>query len=567
VTALGSFYALLSAKRRRQLVLTLFLMLLGAAVEIVTIGAVVPFLALASEGNPRFVPDVLVRVSAAAGVQPVVAAALFLAGAALAAAAIRLLLIWSVHKAALALGHDIAGQVFGRALRQPYAAHVRQNSATTVSAVEQVQRIVVGVLLPAMQAGVASIMALFVLVLLVAIDPRAAAIAAAFTAAAYLAVSLITARRLARNSQIIADTVAERTRSVQEGLGGIRDIILDRAQGAIEARFRLVDERYRRAQAMNAFIAGTPRYVVEAVGVVALVTVVLVSARSGSIVAAVPVLGALALGAQRLLPLLQTVWQGWSNVRGNYRNFEQIVHMMQVPVPDELPPPPADPAPLLTEAVEMEGVSYAHPGGSFSLSDASFRVAAGEHVGVAGPTGAGKSTLLDLMMGLIAPDTGEIRIDGRVLTPALIPAWQAQIAHVPQTPYLVDDTIRANIAFPRAPDEIDPAAFEAAVRMARLEPFLATLPERLETPVGERGVRLSAGQRQRIGLARALARQPRLLILDEATSALDGATEAAVLDAIHALPGVTLVIVAHRASSLARCSRVIEVANGTVRAQ
>jgi ATP-binding cassette subfamily B protein len=564
--ALRTLYAMLSPRRRGQLLTTFVLMLVGAAAEIVTIGAVVPFLALAMGADAPFMPDALQFWSRLVGGTPVAGAALLLAAAAVAAAGIRLLLAAAVHNAVLGLGHDIAGAVFSRALRQPYAVHVRQNSSTTISAVEQVQRIVMGVLLPALQGLVAAILAVCVLLLLLAIDPRAASIAAVFAGVSYVAVSLATAGRLDRNSKALADSASARMRSVQEGLGGIRDIILDRAQPAVEARFRAVDSRYREAQAMNAFIASTPRYVVEAAGVVAMVAVVLVaSTGSGSIAAAVPVLGALALGAQRLLPLLQTIWLGWSSVRGNRTTFERIVHLMEMPVAPESEPVAPGTAPILSESLEFDDVSYQHPGGHAALRGASFRIAAGDHVGIVGLTGAGKSTLLDLMMGLIEADTGEIRIDGRPLTPSLTAAWQAQVAHVPQTPYLFDESIRANISFPRDPDEVDPTLLEEALRTLRLEPFLATLPDGLETRVGERGVRLSAGQRQRVGLARAMVRRPRLLILDEATSALDGETEEAVLAAIHTLPDVTLVIVAHRTSSLARCRRIVEVAGGAVR--
>ncbi|MEA3065553.1 MAG: ATP-binding cassette, subfamily bacterial PglK, partial [Sphingomonadales bacterium] len=280
-------------------------------------------------------------------------------------------------------------------------------------------------------------------------------------------------------------------------------------------------------------------------------------------VKAIPVLGALALGAQRLLPLLQQAYSGWSLASGNHRAFRDIVELMEAPIPA---PQPAAAQPLAFEReLAFERVGFRYPEGRFGLVDVDFSLRAGEHVGIAGPTGGGKSTLLDLMMGLLEPDCGAILVDGRPLDAASRPAWQAGLAHVPQAIYLADDTIAANIAFPRQAEGLDPERLRAAVRAAQLENFLAGLPEGLETRVGERGVRLSGGQRQRIGIARALYRRPRLLILDEATSALDEATEGAVLAGLQGLrKDLTLVTVAHRATTLAACDRLIRVEGGRV---
>jgi ABC-type multidrug transport system fused ATPase/permease subunit len=284
----------------------------------------------------------------------------------------------------------------------------------------------------------------------------------------------------------------------------------------------------------------------------------------GSVSAQIPVLGALALGAQRLLPLLQAVWLGWSSIKGNWQSFEQVLELMDPSARPQLVTATVGAEPMLHGTVEFDRVSYRHPGGDFALERVSFQIRSGDHVGFVGPTGAGKSTLIDLLLGLLQPDSGEIRVDGHRLTPRLATVWQANLAHVPQTPYLVDGSIAANITFPRQIEEIDPSTFAEAVRTAQLESFIRTLADGLETRVGERGVRLSAGQRQRIGIARALVRRPRMLVLDEATSALDAATEAAVLSVLHAQPDVSLAIVAHRPSSLAFCTRIIELADGSV---
>jgi ATP-binding cassette subfamily B protein len=562
--AFSALFRLLSPARRRQLLLTLLLMLLGAAAEMVTIGAALPFLALVADPHNTLVPPRLLAFLDSIGGSPVVGAALLLIAAALGSALVRLALTWGSQRFVMATGHDMAAAVFGRMLRQPYAEQVRRNSSQTLAAVEKVQGVVFGLLQPAMQGLIGIVIALCVFAVLLRIDARAAGMAALSVAAAYVAVSLLVRPRLRRNSEALAGTMVERTRTVQEGLGGIRDIILDRSEPLFEAKFRDLDGRYRRAQAATQFVAGAPRFVVEAAGLVAIALVTLaMSLEPGGVVKAIPVLGALALGAQRLLPLLQQAYYGWSLASGNFRAFRDVIELMEAPIP---PPATAAARPLEVEReLAFEGVGFRYPEGRFAIAGASFRIRAGEHVGIAGTTGSGKSTLLDLLMGLLEPDEGSILVDGRPLDCASRPAWQAGLAHVPQTIYLADDTIAANIAFPRGAGDLDPERLEAAVRAAQLETFLAGLPEGLQTYVGERGVRLSGGQRQRIGLARALYRRPRLLVLDEATSALDEATETAVLAGLHRMRNdLTLVTVAHRATTLAACDRLIRVEWGRV---
>ena len=559
--AFSALFRLLSPARRRQFVLTLLLMLLGAAAEMVTIGAALPFLALVADPSSALVPPRLLGLLTAVGGSPVVGAAILLIIAALGAAMVRLALTWGSQRFVMATGHDMAAAVFGRMLRQPYAEQVRRNSSQTLAAVEKVQGVVFGLLQPAMQGLIGAFIALCVFALLLRIDARAAGLAAFTVALVYVGVSLLVRPRLRRNSEALAGTMVERTRTVQEGLGGIRDIILDRSEPLFEAKFRELDSRYRRAQAATQFVAGAPRFIVEAAGLVAIALVTLtMSLEPGGVVKAIPVLGALALGAQRLLPLLQQTYYGWSLASGNFRAFRDVIDMMEAPIP----PPQPDAPPLAFEReLAFERVGFRYHEGRFGLAGVSFRIQPGEHVGIAGATGGGKSTLLDLLMGLLEPDEGAILVDGRALDPASRPAWQAGLAHVPQAIYLADDTIAANIAFPRHSDGLDPERLEAAVRAAQLDNFLAGLPEGLNTKVGERGVRLSGGQRQRIGLARALYRRPRLLILDEATSALDEATEAAVLAALQGLRSdMTLVTVAHRATTLAACDRLIRVDGG-----
>lgn len=560
---LRCLYGLMERGTRRYLLAALLLMPVAIVAEMLTIGAVIPLLALASDKGRE--PGAVW-----AGIQlpliastPLVGAAVLLAMAALVAAALRLLLVWISQRFVTKYGHELAGAIFSRMLRQPYSVYLQRNSSEVLSAMEKVERSVFGVLQPAMQGFIASVIALFIAALLFLIDPLATLAGASCVAAAYAGIYWATRQRLRANSRILARQATQRTKLVQESLGGIRDIILEQSYEVFERQFGEIDIRYRRAAAANTFIAGSPRYVVEAAVIVSILAVVLtMSSRPGDLAAALPVLGALALGAQRLLPLVQQAWSGWASVGGNLHSLLDVAAFVE----PAAAPPGERAAPLpLTASIVLDRVSYSYDGGSFALRDVSLRIAKGERIGIAGPTGSGKSTFLDLLMGLLEPRSGAIVIDGRPVERANRSSWQAAIAHVPQSVFLADDTIAANIAFGAA-EPIEMERIESAAEAARLGEFIAALPEGYQTRVGERGIRLSGGQRQRIGIARALYKTASLLILDEATNALDEATEAEVMQSIAELPlNLTIVIASHRRSTLERCDRIVRFENGAIR--
>jgi ATP-binding cassette subfamily B protein len=562
---LFALYRTLTPRRRRQLAAGCALMLAGALAELVTIGAVLPFLYLvAAPGPVGFSPGFRRWIDLAGG-DPVLATSLLLAAAAIAAAGLRLLLTWFTHRFVTAVGHDLAAGIFARMLRQPYARYVRRSSSEILSGIDKVQHVVVDLMLPAMQGITATFIALAILILLFAIDAFAAGAAALVIAAIYTAVSLATRRRLRRNAAILSEAATARISVIQEGLGGIRDILLDRSQPLFEEIFRRADRRYRRAQSVNALIGVTPRFVVEAAGIVAIALVVWAMGRQpGGFVAAIPILGALALGAQRLMPLLNQAYVGWSSCTGSLALLGDVIDLLNAPIVDDAPPGKAGALPF-RESIAFEQVGYRHPEGGFALERVDLVIPRGARVGITGPTGSGKSSLLDLLMGLLEPDRGTIRIDGRALDHATRASWQAQLAHVPQAVYLADASIAANIAFAVPAAKIDPERLADVARIARIDAFVESLPEGYATRVGERGIRLSGGQRQRIGLARALYKKAPVLILDEATSALDDATEAAVMAGIMALgDAVTIILIAHRASTLAGCDRIIRMDEGRV---
>ncbi|MCY7339134.1 MAG: ATP-binding cassette domain-containing protein, partial [Sphingomonas bacterium] len=322
--------------------------------------------------------------------------------------------------------------------------------------------------------------------------------------------------------------------------------------------------RMTSARTESSFLAVAPRYLVEAVGLIVFTLLAIrLASGSGSVTAALPVLGALALGAQRMLPLVQQLYQGWAALASSRSIVGQLFDLLGLPVDDS----------ATGQAIEFRSeIRFAQVGFSFptravpALSAIDLVIPHGARIAIVGRTGAGKTTLTDLLMGLMPPQTGTISIDGAALTPHSARAWQRKIAHVPQSIFLADASIARNIAFASAAGADNPERLRRAASIAQIDAFIAGLPDGYDTRIGERGVRLSGGQRQRLGLARAIYKQAPVLVLDEATSALDDATEEAVLDALGQLQatGCTIIIVAHRASTIKSCDRILRLEDGRI---
>ena len=565
-TAFRQLYGLLSQARRRQFYRLLSIMLLGATAELVLVASAVPFLAVLA-GNAQADPfGPLDRLLAVAGLNPdqliETVAPIFII-AVLAASAIRLLLSWSNQSFVLGVGHDLAVEAQRRILLQPYAFHVERSTSESIAALEKIQILVFGVLQQAMTTIIAAIMGLVIMALLISIDASAALAAVAVLGLAYWLISRITAARLARNSQMVGTAYDQRVQVIQESLGGIRDLIIDQTQGLYLEEFRKVDHRVARARVATTFIAGSPRFLLEGAGLIFVAALAIaLSGRDGGLGRALPVLGAIALGGLRLMPMIQQAFASWATLAANRSVVGQVLDLLALPIPDQRDAPAQLP---FRSSVVLADVSYAYPTRSSPAIDrVSLEIQRGEHLGIAGETGSGKSTLADLIMGLLPPQSGSIAVDGVALGPGNVGAWRQNIAHVSQSIFLADASIARNIAFSVAEERLDMARVRKAAAEAEIAGFVETLPNGYETMVGERGVRLSGGQRQRIAIARALYKGAPLLVLDEATNALDPETEEKVLANVFADDGRTVLIIAHRPSAMKHCDRMIHLGAGRI---
>lgn len=555
---------LLSARRKLQLALLVALMLASALAEMATLGAVIPFLALlAGNGGGGFTLPLLdIRLSLAT-------AAILFGMIAVAAAGMRMFTLRFGFGFTYGVGEDLGQGLYRNALYQPYGWHVARNSSEILAAVSKVDYVVFNVINPLLEAVVAVVVAASILAMLMFIDATTALLAGFAFGTFYGLTSWIAKKRLDRHSRIIADAEGQRIKALQEGLGGIREVLLDGMQPLYVKRFARVDMAMRRSQAKINVLSILPRYMVEAVGMVLILALALwLSDRQGGLAGAIPILGALAIGAQKLLPQMQQIYFSWSWIVGNLEQLSDVLDMLEQPTPEAEAHLSAGALPKAANGpiIAMRAVEFRYAAdGPVVLRDVNLAIPRGARVGFVGKTGSGKSTLIDLVMGLLDPTGGTIEVEGVPLCAANRRAWQSRIAHVPQAIFLADSSIAENIAFGVDRHLIDMDRVRTAARTAQIADFIEGQADGYDALVGERGVRLSGGQGQRIGIARALYKDVDLLILDEATSALDDATEAAVMQAIHTLrKDLTVLMIAHRISTLDRCDTIVEVKAGRV---
>ena len=574
----------ISPQRRRQFVLLLGLTALSSFAEVVSLSAVMPFIGIITQPEKVFGSPLMSSILQAlgtcslfadriqnikSGADLVLPLSIAFAMAALFAGGLRLLLLRVSIRLGNATGADLSIDVYRRTLYQSYSVHVARSSSEIISSITQKVASATSMLISVVNVITSAVLFVAIMMTLLAIDPIVAIVAATSFGSAYGIIARQTRLRLVRNSQRIAYEQTQVVKALQEGLGAIRDIILDGTQEIYCGVYRQSVLELQRAGGENNYISQAPRYAMEALGMVLIAVFVLaMSHRQGGVAAALPILGMLALGAQRLLPLMQQLYGNWSVLAGNKAAMIDVLGLLEQPLPAEANQPV--PLPLaLKNAISYDNVRFHYAFNEpWVLDGINLVIPKGARIGFIGSTGSGKSTALDLLMGLLEPTEGKILVDGQPICDDLKSAWRSNIAHVPQSIFLADTTIAENIAFGIPLNEIDLARVRKAAEQARIAEFIEGRPEGFSTLVGERGVRLSGGQRQRIGIARALYKQACVLIFDEATSALDSDTELAVMGAIENLDrDLTILIIAHRLTTLRNCDAIVQLENGKIAMQ
>lgn len=560
----------ISRKRKIQLGISLVAILSNAIIEIVALMTLVPFLSVLSSPHAFVQSSTARRLAPIFGVidasQAISIVCGTFAGVTIMSAAIRTFTIMVTSKFTLSFGTDLSRVVFERTLHQPYHLHAKQNSAAVMANVTQnVGAFVNGIVNPTMQLLTSTLTVVCIITTLFLINWWVALTSSIVFGGAYFALISLNRVRNLRNGKVIVGAQDNIVKALQEGLGAIRDVIIDGNQNFYVKVYATADYRLQQAHTDNFIRSSSPKFILEAVGMFMIcIVALLLSTGDSKLIGAVPVLGALAMGAQRLLPAMQIAFASYSSIMSNLYGLDRIVDVLSS---EQAPKPPANIVACgIADQVVVENVEFRYSADAvLVLRDVSFNFHRGERIGVIGATGSGKSTTMDLLLGLLQPTSGQILIDGEPLVGDKVFAWQKSLSHVPQVIYLADASIAENIAFGLPKDKIDMVQVRRAARLAQIAEHIESLESAYDTFVGERGIRLSGGQRQRIGIARALYKNATVLVFDEATSALDDETESELMKAIDGLSkDLTIIMIAHRLSTVRRCDKILKLHKGKV---
>ena len=564
--------ALLSPREQRQALLLRAMMLVLGVVEMAGVASIFPLIAVLSDPSLVETNPWLKQVYDTLGFTSLNAFFVFLSAAVFGVIVLRTFFTaitsYGLLRYAQTRIHVLSVRLLGAYLHRPYAWFLNRHSADLSKAVlSEVEQVVNGCLKPSLQMVSQIIVAVMIVGLVVAVDPVVAVTALLSIGIAYGLVYAAIRKYLRRKGKERMTANRTRFKIAQEVLGGVKEVKVGGLERGYLRRFGEASRQFAHVRTELNLARELPRHLLEliAIGGVLAVIVILIIRSSGSLNAAMPVVALYAFAGLRLLPAIQTIYQSIVTLRFEAPALEALHSEL---IQDERIPSPKDPERIrLHREIELDHLTFRYPNAErTALEDISIVIPAGSKVGFVGKTGAGKSTIVDVVLGLLEPQSGHLRVDGLDITANNAGGWQRSVGYVPQHIFLTDESVAANIALGQRDDAIDMAAVERAAKLARLHDFIvAELPNGYQTKVGDRGVRLSGGQRQRIGIARALYHDPEVLLLDEATSALDNATEEAVMSAVNAIGSdKTIVMIAHRLGTLKECDIIYEMAGGRI---
>lgn len=569
-------FSLLRPEQRKQFYMLQLLVIIMAFTELLGIASIAPFMALVGDisllEKEASVFSTLYRFSGLAN--PI--DFLFYSGIVVLlmltiSTLISMFTIWKLALYGTRVGTEIADRLYAHYMQQDWLFHVSGSSAhLTKQVATEAMRVTDAIIQPLMQINAKLVLALFISLSILIYDPVIAVAGLLLFACAYLLLYKVVRKRLQTNGEQISQIYTQRFRLMNEGFGGIKDVLLLNRRYDFVERFQDSGKAFAYAFGTNSAISQVPRYFMELIAFGAMIGLVLllVKLHQGNLGTVLPILAVYALAAFKLLPALQQIYSNVAHIKGNTAAFDAIKddlkksHATMVSSDKQtkvsyLP---------LNHQVSLKKIIFSYPNKSSPAVDGlSMIIPKNSVIGLVGASGSGKSTTIDLLLGLLIPQEGELCIDDICITTDNMRAWQNTLGFVPQSIYLSEGSISENVAFGLPAEGINIDQVNKALALANLTELVEQLPNGINTKVGERGVQLSGGQRQRIGIARALYHEADILVFDEATSALDGITEKIIMEAIHEFSGQkTIVMIAHRLKTVQKCDIIYMMDKGKI---
>ena len=568
-------FVLLTDKQLKQFYLLQVLVVIMAFTELLGIASIAPFMALVGDISILETNGVFAQLYKMSGLNNPMDF-LFYTGVIVLvmltfSTVISMFTTWRLSIFGARIGTEIADRLYSYYMQQSWQFHASGSSAQLTKQVStEAARISSQIVQPLMIMNSKLVLALFISISIVIYDPVIAILGLFIFSLAYFVLYRLVRQKLESNGQQLSEVSTQRFRLMNEGFGGIKDVLLLNRSHDFITRFHDSGKVFARAQGTNIAISQVPRYFIELIAFGAMISLVLVliKVHSGNLGEVLPILAVYALAAFKLLPALQQIYSSLSQIKGNTAAFEAVKDDLersfdsQKTSSDTVVSTPID----LKRSIKLSNIEFSYPGKERPAVDGvNMSIPVNSVIGLVGSSGSGKSTLIDLLLGLLTPQQGGIYVDDVRITADNKRAWQDLLGFVPQSIFLSEGSIAENIAFGIPAKDISLKQVNKALNLANLTELVEQLPDGVNTRVGERGVQLSGGQRQRIGIARALYHEAEVLVFDEATSALDGITEKIVMDAIHEFSGQkTIVMIAHRLKTVEKCDLIYFMEHGKI---
>ena len=565
----------LKPKRKYQLAFIFILMLLSGVSEILSLASIIPFLGILTSPEKIWQIDFIRNIAISLGTNSpselLLPSTIIFSLTSIFSGIVRIYNYKANFNLSSAIGSDISSDCFKKIIYQPYIIQVQQNSSRAISiSTTKIDHVVASIsfLLQILSTIVLSVSILFGLIL---INRNIAILLLSIVGFSYLIIAFFSRKYLLKNSKFVARAITEQVKIIQEVLGGIREIILDNSFHQSINSYKDVEIPRRQKAAQSNFLGVLPKYTIETIGLVTLVLVsYFLASNDNEASLIIPTIGSIALGSQRLLPSFQQLYASWAGINTYIASVEDVLIVLDQKV-NTFPSVSKSTNECLKRTIKLKNINFKYNAkGPLILDSVNLSIKKGDRIGLVGTTGSGKSTLMDIFMGLLKPTEGVFEIDGEDLYKGgdvnkKLQKWRSTISHVPQLIFLPDKTIAENIAFNIPKDEIDINKVVKSAKVAMIHSTIESLAQGYNSRIGERGIQLSGGQIQRIGIARSIYKQTPILVFDEATSALDESTEKEVIKLINNLGReITIIMVAHRKRTLDNCNKIVRLENGKI---